>query len=126
MADAFKDIFGTEWEFFNDAVGDDNPAIYTVVLEVTEVCEKLPLTTNGDIDGTLVVMEFNKEKRFKLIDEQEWDPEPTFILPDGTTKRLDSTDIAFSDFVTEQSFMKEFLENPEKYEAETEEDDWHD
>ena len=102
MADAFKDVFGTSWSFFDDTVGENNPAIYTVVLEVTEVCEKLPLTTNDvDIEGNLTVMEFDKEKRFNLIDEEEWDPEPTFILPDGTTKRLDSTDLAFSDFVTE-------------------------
>ena len=101
MADAFKDVFGTSWSFFDDAVGEDNPAIYTIVLEVTEVCEKLPLTTDGDIDGDLAVMEFNKQRRFEMIDEEEYDPEPTFILPDGTTKRLDSTDLAFSDFVTE-------------------------
>ena len=65
------------------------------------MCEKLPLTTDGDIDGDLAVMEFNKQRRFEMIDEEEYDPEPTFILPDGTTKRLDSTDLAFSDFVTE-------------------------
>ena len=49
-----------------------------------------------------------------------------FVLPDGTTQSLDSSEIAFSEFATEQSFAKEFLQNPEKYKAEeTVEEDWH-
>ena len=120
----FKDVTGTSWSFFEDAVED--PAIYTFTFDVTEECLKEPLTTTDEIDGKLVAFEWSKEKRFNRIDEEEWDPEPTLILPDGSTKRLDSNDLAFGDFVSEQAFMKEFLENPDKYEAEPENEDWKD
>ena len=126
VADAFKGTLGTSWSFFDEAVGEDTPAVYTVTLEVTEECLKKPLTNRfAAIDGTLLVMEWDELKRHQQIDEEEWDPRPTLILEDGTKKTLDSTDLAFSDFATEQAFMKEFLEHPEKYEVQPEDDEWH-
>ena len=58
VADAFKNTAITEWNFFEDAIGE--PAIYTFDLEVAEECTKEPLTTREDMDGRLVVFERNK------------------------------------------------------------------
>ena len=124
-ANAFKDTFGTSWSFFDDTVGD--PAIYNFVLEVAEVCETKPLTNKFvGIEGTLIVLELDKEARYEQIELEEYDPEPTFIMEDGTTIRLDTTDLAFNEFATDSTFVKEFLENPEKYEVQAEDEDWHD
>jgi len=62
VADVFKDTFGTSWDFFDKAVND--PATYTFVFEVTEECTNTPLTTQDEIDGSLVVFEWDKEKRY--------------------------------------------------------------
>ena len=62
VADAFKDIFGTSWSFFDEAVGENDPAIYTITLEVTEICINEPLTSRFEhIDGTLEVYENDPE-----------------------------------------------------------------
>jgi len=70
-------------------------------------------------------MEWDRAKRHQQIDEEEWDPRPTLVLEDGSSITLDSTDLAFDDFATEQAFMKEFLEHPEKYEVQPPEEEWH-
>ena len=127
VSTAFKDVLGTSWSFFDDAVGKNNPAIYTITFNVTEECIKAPINSKeGELKGFLAAFDYNRTARYEQIDLEEWDPEPLIILQDGTTKRLDSSDLTFGDFVAEQSFMKEFLENPEKFNEEQpeEEKDW--
>lgn len=102
VATAFKDIVGTSWSFFDEAVGENKPAIYTITFNVTEECIKAPIDSKeGDLSGILAVFDFNRTLRYEQIDLEEWDPEPLIILQDGTTQRLDSSDLTFGDFVAE-------------------------
>ena len=71
-------------------------------MEVSVECLKKPLTNRfGRIEGTLTVLEKDKDARYEKIDLEEYDPRPLVILDDGTTIDLDSTELAFDDFATE-------------------------
>ena len=81
IATAFKDVVGTSFSFFDDAVGSNEPAIYTVTFNVTETCIKAPINSReGELPGILGVFDYNRQERYKQIDLEEWDPEPLIIL----------------------------------------------
>ena len=81
VATAFKDIVGTSWSFFDEAVGENNPAIYTITFNVTEECIKAPIDSKeGDLSGILAAFDYNRTLRYEQIDLEEWDPEPLIIL----------------------------------------------
>ena len=66
IATAFKDVVGTSFSFFDDAVGSNEPAIYTVTFNVTETCIKAPINSReGELPGILGVFDYDRAERYK-------------------------------------------------------------
>jgi len=66
VATAFKDVVGTSWSFFDDAVGKNNPAIYTISLNVTEECIKAPINSKeGELKGILAAFDYSRTARYE-------------------------------------------------------------